>query len=181
MFHPTKKRSPCAGFPGAGAFVWYRGSAVKRAASLTFIMGIFLLTGFPKVFYYSHSKNFLPTLLISNWDNVVRPIVAVQCRLYILKDLAMSYRYSYSIPTCVYFHSAMYNNVLLSYRSFLLTVSSIVSCISNCTIIGFVPRLCKNDGPAGISAFTFGNRLLGHIGGTSLPVPSYMSGLSFLF
>ena len=106
-------------------------------------MGIFLLTGFPKVFYYSHSKNFLPTLLISNWDNVVRPIVAVQCRLYILKDLAMSYRYSYSIPTCVYFHPAMYNNVLLSYRSFLLTVSSIVSCISNCTIIGFVPRPCK--------------------------------------
>ena len=106
-------------------------------------MGIFLLTGFPKVFYYSHSKNFLPTLLISNWDNVVRPIVAVQCRLYILKDLAMSYRYSYSIPTCVYFHPAMYNNVLRSYRSFLLTVSSIASCISNCTIVGFVSRPCK--------------------------------------
>ena len=142
-------------------------------------MGIFLLTGFPKVFYYSHSKNFPPTLLISNWDNVVRPMVAVQCGLYILKDLAMSYRYSYSIPTCVYFHPAMYN-VLLSYRSFLLTVSSIVSRISNCTIIGFVPRLCKNDDPAGISIFSFGNRLLGHIGGPSLSAPSYMSGLLFL-
>ena len=37
----------------------------------------------------------------------------------------------------------MYNNVLLSYRSFLLTVSSIASCISNCTIVGFVSRPCK--------------------------------------
>ena len=145
-------------------------------------MRIFLLTdfhGFAKSFFTLITKGSPPTLSISAWDNVVRPMVIVQCGHYILKDLIMSYRYSYSIPTCVYFPPAMYNNVFLSYRSFLLTVSSIVSCISNCTIIGFVPRLFKNDGPAGISAFTFGNRLLGHIGGTSLPV-SYLSGLLFL-
>ena len=43
------------------------------------------------------------------------------------------------------------------------------------------PNPYKKYGPAGASMFSFGSCLLGHIGGTSLSTPSYMSGLSFLF
>ncbi len=108
--YPTKTK-PLRRFSGTGVFVWY-GPAVKRIASSTSVMGIFLLTdfhGFAKSFFTLIARGSPPTLSISAWDNVVRPMVIVQRGHYILKALVMSYRYSYSIPIRAYFRPAMYN------------------------------------------------------------------------